>query len=243
MKDSPVNLTDHQYWMLDIAVEDPVDSVTLLQQESYTNSGEMRAPLNLAVEEIVDIAISLFQAGYISIEIDRQELEKIEEISRLKEKMINTSLSDEGQEVFRYELTTLGGETWENYSNPNWDYYITGYLNVRNYPNFYVGDLSCRSKTTLEKVLESRSMAPSLGLSRHRSHRPIAGTDVWTELGRWDATYWKTLDCGFKVEYKCDPIIDSIHIDDDKVMSSEELELYHFHHSLKEKWYTNYIDR
>ena len=119
MKDSPVNLTDHQYWMLDIAVEDPVDSVTLLQQESYTNSGEVRAPLNLAVEEIVDIAISLFQAGYISIEIDRQELEKIEEISRLKEKMINTSLSDEGQEVFRYELTTLGGEIWEDYSNPN----------------------------------------------------------------------------------------------------------------------------
>lgn len=198
-----------------------------------------QAFLNLSAEEIAETVISLFQALYITITINDQEQKNVGEVSKLKEKIIN-SINNGVRDSFFYELTAYGGEVWEKCSNPNWDYYIDGYLNTQN-SDFYISTLSCYSKATLEKYLTGRSIIPSLDVHLFDLCRPILETVIWTKLGRWNPTYWKTLGHGFQLQYKCNPSPDILYIED-KVMTSDELELYNFPYYLKENWCPKHVD-
>jgi hypothetical protein len=95
-------------------------------------------------------------------------------------------LALKGQNRMQYKLTDMGGKQWENLSNPNWDWYI---------------EHSSANRNVIIKARFLHIAEQELQLCTYIEHwQPILSSRTYQVLCPWQATYWKTLSEGHKID-------------------------------------------
>ncbi|WP_223636884.1 hypothetical protein [Corallococcus sp. EGB] len=89
---------------------------------------------------------------------------------------------------FWYHLTDKGGAMWESLARPDWGRYSKGRREEEE------SFIEAGSRECAEAEFAWWSTDPSKTL--------LPGSEAWTGLQPWDATYWKTLSVGFRVHYR-----------------------------------------
>lgn len=244
-----MQLSDYQYLILDEVVElvNPLsDLTTYLQEDKRIWDNGMRLintipPLDLSVSKLAEIIFSLFEGGYISV-IDDTGCNYLKTDFIPSYEAVLASLCGTG-DLNPYGLTDLGGKLWEQYSNPNWDYFTRGGLYYADNPHTCFARIPCTSRETLEQHLLAAQIIPSYEVWSEHSHQHplIPGTVTWKTLEQWHATYWKTFDHGFEVEFQVilDPELQYV---EGKVMTEEEVAIYLFPEYIQNNWYKKYFD-
>jgi hypothetical protein len=242
-----MQLSSFQYWVLDEVVELVclLSDLTPFLRGGESELGKSFPPievvvplLNLTAPEIAQMIFPLFKIGYIAVGDYGANLNK--DVCPSYEEILH-ALSGEGN-LGPYGLTDLGGQIWENYSNPNWDYFTFG---TRHYidRNTCFECIRCSSRETLERLLIGSQIIPSTEISLIYPPQKllIPGTEVWEALEQWKPTYWKTLEQGFQVEFQvvCNPEVSDV---EGKIMTEEEITNYLFPKYLQENWYCKYFD-
>jgi hypothetical protein len=168
-------------WLLDLVCEGafPIHVLVHRELELVVNRS---AGHRLSSIELIDILCMLFEEEMLIAKLYRDPDDFPVEIIPTQQDIENAL---EGKLDLHYALTLLGGEQWENFFEPNWNLYISGWLE-REEVSFSGSD-----RQIVEKYL------PSL---RYSSQQEIvSGSEVWEQLVPWQATYWKTLPSGWQV--------------------------------------------
>jgi hypothetical protein len=117
----------------------------------------------------------------------------------------------------QYMLTAKGGSQWESLSNPNWDWCISGSL----WEN---------SEAKYLHIAEQ-----NLEFIRYAfNSQPILSSKTYQVLRPWQATYWKTLPEGHRIEYQTQDLpFSSIVLRQDWPPEVQDFE------KKSQNWYTN----
>jgi len=90
-----------------------------------------------------------------------------------------------------YGLTLKGGARWEAVSLPDWNRYCDAFLGI----DPEVGTIISRDRKLVETYL-------SLCHYAWNDMSVIAGSEKWDVLKPWEATYWKTLPDGHRIQFE-----------------------------------------
>lgn len=195
-----------EYWLLDIAVEYSASIADLINGD--TAGGINRTDHQCPPEELAEGLERLFAdrliAGYrfggkrYRHFLTRPEIEI--ELHRPKLPPPPDNPMHPGfrhpDEIY-YQLTPLGGKTWENFACPDWNQFIGGIGTVigdtEDPPCPSRGQVICPSDWKLNYYLH---------YAAHIGHH-IDETSIRRDLiTPWKATYWKTLPKAHRVRYK-----------------------------------------
>jgi hypothetical protein len=159
----------------------------------YQDFGGVALDYNLSHAEILNVAYSLFQKGYILAEIYRNGIKVSDVVMTISEIQANL----DGKLQAYYYLTSQGGTHWEVLAHPNWNRYYayTSREYIRNEMNEYECEMICSDRQLIEQFL-------SIDYYLNVPDIYIPSTEVWDVLEPWQATYWKTLPRGCKVRYQ-----------------------------------------
>jgi hypothetical protein len=240
-----MQLSRYQYWVLDHVFELPqyLSDLTIFLKEGESRMGEDAPPiisavplLELTVSELAEIILPLFEIGYISLDGCHAGY-----VPRYGEILV--TLHGRG-EIGEYKLTDLGGKVWEDYSKPNWDYFV--YERAYDHSKgFALKRIICTSRETLERWIVAHQIEPSheIALICRTWDRIVPGTAIsWKTVGKWQPTYWKTLDQGFQAAFQIIPPGGPVFYVEDNVMTEEELTRYLFPLYLEQNWCYKYFD-
>jgi hypothetical protein len=93
-----------------------------------------------------------------------------------------------------YRLTAKGGDYWEAFASPNWNFYISAGYELPEDNDIWHGELICTTKEHLEKYFQS--------LCAHDYEVDVKSIQL-DVLEPWAATYWKELPIGHRIRFKC----------------------------------------
>lgn len=185
--------TRGEYWLLTSVVEYELALCELI-------SDELEVRLNttghgLTREVLVDTLHRLISGGLIYAKNQVTGFistpEQIE--SALDETVVTAA---DTMRITLYGLTPEGGAQWEAFAAPDWDAYIEeGYI-MQDIPDEYIGELICANKNWLEYRLESVRF-------RDYDYDIVEEPIQWDYVKPWQATYWKVLDGGYRVRFRC----------------------------------------
>jgi hypothetical protein len=91
---------------------------------------------------------------------------------------------------FLYGMTQRGAARWEALAEPDWDRYICEEAAPEAEPDISRTSLWARTKVRLEEALLFGYAGEPISSNQER----------WEPLVPWQATYWKTLPDGYRVE-------------------------------------------
>jgi hypothetical protein len=173
-----------KFWLLDLVCKGafPIHILVNNELELVVNRSVGHG---LSSTELVDILWMLFEEKLLIAQIYEDPDDYPVEITPTQ-KDIENALA--GKLDLHYGLTSLGGEQWESFFEPNWNWYVSGWLR-REEVSFSGSD-----RQIVEQYL------PSLRYSSQQE--VIVGSEVWESLIPWQATYWKTLPSGWQVTCK-----------------------------------------
>jgi hypothetical protein len=113
----------------------------------------------------------------------------------LSYEQIDTVLDErQNKKEHYYRLTEKGGKYWETFASPNWNYYIDAGYELPDDNAIWHGELICKTKEHLEKYF--------LSLRSH-NYEVYAESIRRDVLRPWEATYWKKLQTGHRIRFKC----------------------------------------
>lgn len=173
------------FWFLDAVIEMGENLAVL--KSPHIEEVMNRRTHGLGERELVEFLASLCQAGLVEVKNE----DDVRACSlREVERAFSTSRREPGHySGFWYYLTPAGGAAWESVTNPDWDRFLTQWLSVR--PNQV-----CIEAATRERAVEAFNRA-----SADPAHVPVPGSYRETLLQPWEATYWKTLPSGVRIQY------------------------------------------
>ena len=123
--------------------------------------------------------------GYGQIIINLSEIPTLESFKLMIEDKTNS---------YGYELTALGGEAWEEFAEVDWNKFVKNPLSLRKIPenDVWSAGLMGQDKDFLQEYLNS--------LAFHK-YAVIESTIKWDTVEPWQATYWKQLPLGHRVQF------------------------------------------
>lgn len=140
---------------------------------------------------LVDTMHKLFAEGLIVA----HKFGKSDDCFVLSPKQIEKALDErKDKKEHYYRLTKKGGEYWEAFASPQWDYFIYREYGLPDDSGAWVGELVCMTKDFLEDYFQSL---------RYHVYEIYENTIKWDVLRPWEATYWKELPIGHRVKFKC----------------------------------------
>lgn len=173
-------------WLLDIAV---ISSPSISQ--AFALGYPLRSPFKTAHEKgglmVLRTLKSLQERGFIYFHfITPSEEDDV---------VLEPSLKDLVQlppAELRYSLTAAGGELWEQIALPKWS-------------KFGRIDYHLVHTTDRFRVCEAYSVDVAIWMFRSILNCELSVSEV-VQLEPWKATYWKTLDCGWRVSGYCNSL-------------------------------------
>jgi hypothetical protein len=175
-------LTRGEYWLLNDVVDTTTPLCMLVStciEELFNNPGH-----RLSRPRLIETLVEMSDRGWI-------EGYRFEDgfplTAQLVEAGFGETVTAEGGEL-GYRLTKLGGEVWEAFAAPDWDRYINAWTSSEGEVNEYF----CATKWRLEKYL---SLVHLLEIE------VLPESVVWDEVRPWQATYWKLLPHGHRVQF------------------------------------------
>jgi hypothetical protein len=141
----------------------------------------------LPQSEILESLYGLVTAGLIGISRSGEDT-----FTTLTfEEVIDASNQTEKDSICHYRLTSAGGDAWESFASPYWNKFISSEID-----RFHGGYMA----GTITAVSPSLAISYLSGL--HFIGHDIDHQQIRTEqLQTWQATYWKTLQKGFRIRY------------------------------------------
>lgn len=183
------SFTRGEYWLLETVAEFGIPICWLAYEdieEALNKPGHgMERPL------LVETMQKLFSEGLIVA----HKFGQLNDCFNLTTKQIDSALNEKrNRKEHYYRLTTKGGEFWEAFASPNWQYFISGGYELPDDSDLWLGDLTCMKKKHLETYFCSLS---------YYDYEVDQASIQWDTLKPWEATYWKELPTGHRVRFKC----------------------------------------
>jgi hypothetical protein len=175
-------VTEAEFWLLDVAVE-------LIPSLSMAGSPNAPVQFNrrshgLTSDALVRTVRSLHERGWIAFGDEfpvRREL---------TERQLHAALVGRAEGLTLYWLTSKGGAAWEAVTAPDWQRYLDGsWLD----PDEHLITVAGMDRERVARELHWPSGA------FERIEREIAA-ERWEHLAPWQATYWKSLPHGHRVQ-------------------------------------------
>ena len=167
-------------------------SYAVMRDTDFGDFGSIVLDCNLSHAETLTAANSLFQSGEILAQVYRSKAKVSDVVMTSAEIQANL----DGKLQAYYYLTPQGSSRWEALAHPNWHQYYT-YLCQDYQPGEvpeYEIEIASTSRQLIEKILSVSCYV--------LSEVPIPGTEIWSEISPWQATYWKTLPKAYRVRYR-----------------------------------------
>lgn len=200
----PERIDGTDFWFLDVVVELATPLRMLLGPDVGLALNKRRVH-GLSREALGERLVRLSERGLIRVNADGQEdspLRTREQIAHaLDVSATHNTPSTPRQYLYWYWLTDRGGAVWEQHARPDWSRYVTAWSSTD--PN--------------EAVIEAASREVAEAEFRwgedHGQYRPRPGSRRDEALAPWQATYWKTLPAGYRLQYAWDelPVRERIH--------------------------------
>lgn len=216
-------LLDGAFWILDVVLEG-LHSISSLSVErleyrsrrsGYDLSGEQwleidfnRPGHGLNERELMETFVDLSSNDLVSCDLYRGSAfgdpKPEPEKCMLDLETLKSLLDPENHDLsIYYGLTKKGGALWESITSPDWTLYISA--SATTFDDESDTDMwKCRAegsdRALIERFISESSIAIPLD----------PGASVWTELSPWQATYWKTLPHGYRVDYTGKDAIEEI---------------------------------
>ncbi|NMO17420.1 hypothetical protein HPC49_06835 [Pyxidicoccus fallax] len=171
------------FWFLDLVIE-------LRENLAVLRSSNIEEIINrpthgLGERELVEALTALCQAGLI--EVANEHGVRACSPHEVERAFAESSCKPRHYSGFWYGLTPAGGAAWESVTRPDWSLYST----------YGAGQEDiCIEAASHERALEEFAWA-----SKDPTHVPIMSSYQETRLQPWEATYWKTLSEGFRIQY------------------------------------------
>jgi hypothetical protein len=218
-----------EYWFLDAAIRLKIPFNWL----SASNVDEMlnRPHHHLSAPELLVILQRMFERGDLFLEYsDRyQQHYRTQAPSRSEIESTLYLTHDEWMtrpEQAFYGVTILGGTKWETLSHPQWDrFYDEGYG-----IDPYEGEITAPDRGLVEQVLALAPYASFITAIVPESIR-------WSVLQPWEATYWKQLPIGYRVDFTYLP-----RSEDEELAHPAAPDWVHARYQHIRRWYTNYLE-
>jgi hypothetical protein len=183
------SFTRGEYWLLEAVVEYRV-SIAMLASEDVAVALN-RSAHGLDRRELYKTFVDLVGRGLIVAT-------EIEGPCFVPEPGEVEILLDGGREAKRrlwYGLTAEGGRQWESFALPNWDHFLSVEFSCPEQGAISEGQYVCANKERLERYFLLAKKA--LVAFDENSAR-------WDVLHPWQATYWKMLPLGYRVQFRGD---------------------------------------
>jgi hypothetical protein len=178
----PIEVTDVERWFLEVVVElkYPVASLASPNLGLILN----RAPHRLGLEDLVDVLGSLHARELIFFERggtgERTPLDSDGIVAALRHAHDHRHIE---RSVY-FGMTELGGVCWENVARPDWSRFVDESYSRDPHEGRFAG---------VDREYVARL---ALGVSER-----IGGTESYTLLTPWKATYWKELPLGHELRF------------------------------------------
>lgn len=211
-----------EYWFLDAAIRLKIPFHWL----SAGNVDEMlnRPHHNLSMSKLLVVLERMFERGDLFLEYrDRHEQSYRTQVPSRSE--IETALYmtraegiDQSEHVF-YGVTARGGAQWETLSHPQWDHFYDEGYGI----DPYEGEMTASTRDLIEERLALIPFDAFIKAIVPESVR-------WSVLQPWEATYWKQLPIGYRIEFTYLPLTEA-----EKLARSTPPGRVH-------TWYTSYLE-
>jgi hypothetical protein len=216
-----LSISRAEYWFLDAAIELRVKVDALNPDYTDLESLLNRPHHNLSHRQVAETLYHLYQHGDIIFlsdpEFDTHRYWEYAVPVTLTE--IEDAVFGQGRTYLFYLLTLQGGALWETCSNPDW----SRFFNTSSYEGI---EIVCGG---------SREVVERYTFIVYYRQPIIEESKVWTELLLWQATYWKTLPRGHRLDFRYKHLAPwEKQIDEPSWVNKEWIAL--------NRWYANYLD-
>jgi len=218
-----------EYWFLDAAIRLKIPFHWL----SASNVGEMlnRPHHNLSAPELLVILQRMFERGDLFLEYSSRYAQRARTQTPSQSEieaalyLAHAEWTAQPAQIF-YGVTTAGGAKWEALSHPQWDrFYDEGYG-----INPYEGEMTASTRGLIEERLALVPYDSFIKTIVPESMR-------WSVLQPWDATYWKQLPIGYRLEFTYFPPTEL-----EELARSTHPDWVQAWHQRVNKWYTSYLE-
>lgn len=217
-----------EYWFLDAAIRLKIPFHWL----SADNVDEIlnRPHHNLSRSELPVVLERMFERGDLFLEYRNHSEQRSRTRAPSRSEieaalyMSHTERIDQAEQVF-YGVTALGGALWETLSHPQWDdFFLEGYG-----IDPYEGEMSASTRSLIEE---------RLALIPYDSFiKAIVPESVrWSVLQPWEATYWKQLPIGYRIEFTYLPLSEA-----ETLARSTPPDHVQAWYQRVSRWYTSYL--
>ncbi|MBI3651514.1 MAG: hypothetical protein HY231_10890 [Acidobacteria bacterium] len=177
-----------EYWLLDHIVLGG-DSIGELLADRW-NQHSNEPPHDFSPSELKEALDSLFRRGDILAEEYNRTKRRFEDVLFIPSlDQIEDCFTR--RSVIYYRLTQQGGRCWEQYSNPDWNKFVTGDFG---FPPVNQANIASCDRSLVEAYFACPWFK--------KSHSVIEGTESWEVVTQWQATYWKTLPIGYRLNFR-----------------------------------------
>ena len=202
------SLTRGEYWLLESVAEFKIPL-------RYFNWEDLEIDLNKPSHGmdrplLINTLQKLYSEGLI---FAGQRGENGDKFTFTKEQLEAAFKEKLSKDCHYYGLTKKGGQYWEAFASPNWDYYIEEGFEPLEEVNYELGELICSVKSNLDNFFKSLC---------YYNYDVEKESIQWDILEPWEATYWKELPMGYRVRFKC-----------------SEKEINPLHKPIEPSWYYN----
>ncbi|GMU09689.1 hypothetical protein ASNO1_59430 [Corallococcus caeni] len=141
----------------------------------------------LEARELAPMLASLCEAGLIEVKHHDSGV-RARSLPEIESAFAVSSCRPGRYSGFWYTLTPEGGALWESLTRPDWSRYCKGEWG--------------KEQTCLKAGSHERLEAELTWQATDPWSERVSGSEVWTVVRPWEATYWKTLPEGFEVRYR-----------------------------------------
>jgi hypothetical protein len=173
-----------------------LNSVSLDEWAAYLLAGDapmediMNMPSHgLGGDELTEHFFRLWNRGLIECEFDESRSVAVPDFDLARQQFERTqNWPPPRDRSLVYRLSSTGSRLWEYFASPDWNKFLS--TDSASRPN------ECTLTSSNRSLVELSRKCP------YHHPPPIEGTDVWTVLQPWDATYWKTLPVGHQLTFQ-----------------------------------------
>ncbi len=182
------SLTRGEYWLLETVAELCIP-IWLLNSEGLEL--DLNKPSHGLTENLLITTLEkLFKEGLITAHrFDHEEEDLV-----FSAEQIQAAFTDrQPDKLYFYGLTPKGGQIWEAFARPNWNYHIDGgYQPDDDNFDIWFGEIICVQKDHLNNYFNS------IVINQYDVDKK---TIQWDIMEPWQATYWKKLPTGYRIRF------------------------------------------
>ncbi|RKU19974.1 hypothetical protein C6503_06825 [Candidatus Poribacteria bacterium] len=197
--------TRGEYWLLETVVEHELEICALVDDDLELHLNKKGHGLTRA--SLVETFYRLLSLGLIYAKNEEMGFiltaEQIELALDEPKRWVGVPVDE--REVTYYGLTQEGGAQWEAFAAPDWEKYITASFQLTDNGEYEIWELICGNKdwgnwgkadkNWLEAYIESMCF--------YNQKELFLASIAWDSVTPWQATYWKQLDGGHRVRFRC----------------------------------------